>query len=395
MTRRILVTDAEERAALAVVRSLGRAGHHVRVCAPRARPLAGASRWCAGADTVPHPLDAPARYAAAVRALCARHRIDVLLPVTEASALALLGDDARPPGVVVPMPSLDAFRAASDKHRVQAAAAAAGIASPAQHVVLRPADRAAITPDALAYPVVLKPSRSVAEDGDGRSRLRVAHAADWVHLQAGLADLPPSAFPVLVQRRIEGPGVGIFLLRWNGALRAVFAHRRLREKPPSGGVSVYRESVAPDPSLVAKAAELLRRLDWQGVAMVEMKVEAGTGTPYLMEVNGRFWGSLQLAVDAGVDFPALLVDAALGAPALPAPPWRPGVRSRWRWGDADHLLARLRRSRAALHLPADAPGRGRAVLDFLAVRRADRGEVFRWADPAPGLRETMDWLARR
>ena len=84
-------------------------------------------------------------------------------------------------------------------------------------------------------------------------------------------------------------------------MRAVFAHRRLREKPPSGGVSVYRESVAPDPSLVARAAALLAGLGWRGVAMVEMKTDARTGTPYLMEVNGRFWGSLQLAVDAGVD----------------------------------------------------------------------------------------------
>jgi predicted ATP-grasp superfamily ATP-dependent carboligase len=59
---------------------------------------------------------------------------------------------------------------------------------------------------------------------------------------------------------------------------------------------------------------LLGQFDWQGVAMVEFKVEANTGTPYLLEVNGRFWGSLQLAIDAGVDFPALLVDAATGKP---------------------------------------------------------------------------------
>ena len=48
--------------------------------------------------------------------------------------------------------------------------------------------------------------------------------------------------------------------------------------------------------------------------MLELKVDAATGVPYVMEVNGRFWGSLQLAVDAGVDFPVLLVRRALGLP---------------------------------------------------------------------------------
>ncbi|HEX8692860.1 MAG TPA: ATP-grasp domain-containing protein [Longimicrobium sp.] len=395
MKRRVLVTDGEERAALAVVRSLGCAGHAVRVASPRARPLAGASRWCAGSDVVPDPLREPAAFAAAVRDLCARHDVEALLPVTEASLLALLPESERPPGVVIPFPPLSVFRAVSDKRRVLEAAAGAGIAVPRQHVLARPEDRAALSPGALSFPVVLKPSRSVAEEGTARAKRSVAHAADWLQLHARLASLPASAYPVLLQERIVGPGVGIFLLLWDGRVRAAFAHRRLREKPPAGGVSVLRESVAPDPALVRRSADLLARFGWQGVAMVELKVERRTGTPYLMEVNGRFWGSLQLAVDAGVDFPALLLDAAFGAPAAPPPAWTPGVRSRWEWGEVDHLLARLRRSKAALDLPPDAPGRGRAVLDFVFPGRGARGEVFRWGDPAPALRETLDWVRRR
>ena len=266
--RRVLVTDGEERAALAVVRSLGRAGHTVRVCSVRSRSLAGASRWCAGADRVPDPLREPDAYAAAVRTICARESIDALIPVSEASALALLPADARPPGVVIPFPALSVFRAACDKQGVAAAAAQAGIAVPRQIVVHRLEDRASLTPDAVAYPVVLKPARSVAEAEGARSKTGVRHAADWVQLQAGLAGLPPSAYPVLVQQRVAGPGVGIFLLLWDDRVRAVFAHRRLREKPPSGGVSVYRESVAPDPALVDRAVRLLRRIGWQGLAMV-------------------------------------------------------------------------------------------------------------------------------
>lgn len=395
MSRRVLVTDGGERAALATVRSLAAAGHVVAVCSPRGRSLAGASRGCVAEHRVPDPLAAPDAYAAAVRALCVSNGIEALIPISEASALALLPDESRPPGVVIPFPPAHVFRAVCDKRGVLQAAADAGIAIPRQRVVERPEDRMTVGVADVAFPAVLKPARSVVERPDGRRKTHVVHVADWVQLQARLADLPRAAYPVLVQERVRGPGTGIFLLMWDGRVRALFAHRRLREKPPSGGVSVCRESVAPDPDLVARAQALLRRLGWQGVAMVELKTEAATGVPYLMEVNGRFWGSLQLAVDAGVDFPALLLDAAFGAPAAPTPAWRPGIRSRWEWGEVDHLLARLRRTPRELDLPDDAPGRGRAVLDFLAVRRGDRREVFRWQDPAPALRETLDWLARR
>jgi predicted ATP-grasp superfamily ATP-dependent carboligase len=189
--------------------------------------------------------------------------------------------------------------------------------------------------------------------------------------------------------------MGIFMLVWNGTVRAHFAHRRLREKPPSGGVSVYCESVAPDPAIVNASAQLLAKLNWLGVAMLEYKVERRTGIPYLMEVNPRFWGSLQLAIDAGVDFPRLLVDLAAGRTIGPAPQFRVGIRSRWWWGDVDQLLLRLRRTAAELSLPNDADSRAEAVMRFLTWGQRDRNEVLRFDDPRPFLRETALWFSRR
>src|SRR6185312_15979930 len=104
---------------------------------------------------------------------------------------------------------------------------------------------------------------------------------------------------------------------------------------PSGGVSVYRESIVADPELVRRSRALLDRFGWCGVAMIEYKVDARTGTPYLMEINARFWGSLQLAIDAGVDFPNLLLSVALDGARPAMPTYRAGVRSRWWWGDVD------------------------------------------------------------
>ena len=132
---------------------------------------------------------------------------------------------------------------------------------------------------------------------------------------------------------------------------------------------------------------------------MEFKLDAATDTPYLMEINGRFWGSLQLGIDAGVNFPDLLVRAATGDAVEPVTEYRVGVRSRWFWGDVDHLIwmlktpARIRRRSPGL------PGRLGALLRFLVPwKPGDRFEVLRFGDLKPFLRESLEWfraLARK
>jgi predicted ATP-grasp superfamily ATP-dependent carboligase len=120
--------------------------------------------------------------------------------------------------------------------------------------------------------------------------------------------------------------------------------------------------------------------------MIECKREEGTGRHVVMEVNGRFWGSLQLAIDAGIDFPALLVHCVAGEAVPECRNYRVGVRSRWFWGDVDHLYLRLRDG-------ARSGERLTALRDFLfAFLQRGRGEVYRWRDPAPFLVETLQWL---
>jgi len=218
-------------------------------------------------------------------------------------------------------------------------------------------------------------------------------AADRDELLRALAAYPPGVGPVLAQQQVRGPGLGVFLLRWDGRTVAAFAHRRIREKPPQGGVSVYRESVALPGPLLRHAERLLDAYDFRGVAMVEFKEDAATGTPYLMEVNARFWGSLQLAIDAGVDFPALLLDVASGRRVEPVLSWREGVRCRWLWGDVDHLLAVVRAGPATRRRHLDYPGRLSTLARFLVPwRPGDRYEVLRPADPRPFLRESALWF---
>jgi len=137
-----------------------------------------------------------------------------------------------------------------------------------------------------------------------------------------------------------------------------FAHKRLREKPPGGGVSVLSQSVSIDPAQQAIARQLLDTAKWHGVAMVEFKVSPDD-TPYLMEINTRFWGSLQLAIDAGVDFPAMLFQLACDKQTKPVTDYKIGIKLRWLLGDLDNLYLTLRDK----HTPAGV--KLKSIMDFI------------------------------
>lgn len=388
----IVVLDGEQRAALAVVRSLGRQGYAIHLASATAKPLAGASKFAISETLLPDPHAGSRPYASAVADLANRVGADRIIPVAESSTLAVLEHREMFGDSVIPTATLDSFRRACDKHAVLATASTLGIAVPAQRVIAGPPTLSLDLPSEL-FPAVVKPIRSVAGEDGARRKVGVHYARTAEDVRLIQYNLGESAGPFLVQTRIHGPGMGIFLLRWNGHFLARFAHRRLREKPPSGGVSVACESLAPPAQLLAQSESLLSALDWQGVAMIEYKVDAQTGIPYLMEVNPRFWGSLQLAVDAGVDFPAILAAASMGR-EYPAPDnWRVGVRLRWYLGGIDHLIARTLHSRADLALSDTEPGwLPTAAAIFTPYRPRQRGEVFRFDDPGPGARELVSWL---
>ena len=260
----------------------------------------------------------------------------------------------------------------------------AGLSVPETVLLENPDDSLPIT--AGFFPAVLKPHRSVVRSVVGAVQLAVRPVDTLEACRSALRAFPRAAFPILLQRRVRGSGEGLFLLRWEGRIIAEFAHRRLREKPPDGGVSVYRESIPLDSELATVGRRLLDDLNWQGVAMIECKRDVETGRPVFMEVNGRLWGSLQLAIDSGIDFPRLLVACALGQRVPPVTDYHVGVRLRWFWGEVDHLYLRLRNG-------GGVRGKVAAVRDFFRAKlERNREEIWRWRDPLPFLVESFQQI---
>jgi predicted ATP-grasp superfamily ATP-dependent carboligase len=143
-------------------------------------------------------------------------------------------------------------------------------------------------------------------------------------------------------------------------------------------------------ALGAAGARLLEALDWEGVAMVECKHDPVTDRYYVIEINPRFWGSLQLAIDAGVDFPRLLVECAIGGSPAPVTSYRTDIRSRWGWGEVDYVYLRTKfRAPGKSMLSAFLRAWGE-VLPWSVGR--DRTEVLRLTDPLPAAIEALGRL---
>lgn len=384
---RVLVTDAGRGSAIAFIRSLGRRGAEVIAADEDPRSPGFVSRWTAGCVLYPSPLRAPEEMVQTLLDAASRLAVDVVVPVTDEVILPLAAARRRFEGVArLALPEPEALARAADKVATLELARELGIPVP-KTLVVRTGEEAAAAARELAWPIVVKPQVSKRyRGGEGIEAFHVRYADTPDRLRAAVAELEGRC-AALLQAYVEGAGVGVELLACDGESLAAFQHRRLHEVPVSGGASALRESVPLDPLLLEYSTRLMRALRWHGLAMVEFKL--GPKGPALMEVNGRVWGSLPLAVKSGVDFPALLLDVLLSGSARAAGldgVYRTGVRSRNLQLEVLWILSVLRGDSRYPFLPR--PPR-RAALSAAArlLWPGDGYDVLSIRDLRPGLAE--------
>jgi predicted ATP-grasp superfamily ATP-dependent carboligase len=392
---RILVLDGNENQAVACVRSLARAGHVVSVGSDASWSKAGWSRFCRETFRYTAPQQDSEAFVERVAEEAGREPGTLVLPMTERTTLPLSArrDKIFAAGARLVLPPHETVLRAFDKQQTTRLAQSLGVSVP-QTTLVAERDEAQALAASIRYPVVLKPRSSEEVSADGKVRatgapLYARDAAEFVNVYD---ELRRRCSSVLVQEFIEGAGAGYFALMRDGEPRAEFAHRRIRDVRPTGSGSAVRESVAPEPRVRAAALSILRALGWHGVAMVEFRLRPD-GTPVFLEVNGRFWNSLPLAVYAGADFPALLAQMAEHGDVEPSFDYREGVRSRWLFGDFRHLLAVWRGAPAGF--PGRFPKRLRTLADFLRPVRGTFHDNFTSDDPLPELGDWLDSIFRR
>jgi glycosyltransferase involved in cell wall biosynthesis/predicted ATP-grasp superfamily ATP-dependent carboligase len=390
---KVFVTDGDQRSALAATVSLGRRGIHVLVGEERKKSLASSSKYCSGHVTYPSPNRDPLGFYHFLLKFLQETQVDIVMPMTDITNYMISEwREELEPYTRLPIPSFENFNFVSSKWELAKRAQAIGIPIPRTHFIEGPEDLQLIL-NQLEYPVVVKPDRSASLTKRGWLTTGVHYAESERELLRLYQEKDYLRYRSLIQERIIGPGLGLSLLFDRGEPVAIFGHRRLREKPPSGGVSVVRESVPVDPSLKDYAIKLLKPIGWHGVAMVEYKLDQRKGQPLLIELNGRFWGSLRLAIDAGVDFPYLLCRLATEGHVEAPQEYQVGVKTRWFLGDLDHLLLRLFKKDRDLHLPPGFPSRARTLINFLKFYSPDlHYEVLSLRDPKPFLYELSAYV---
>jgi predicted ATP-grasp superfamily ATP-dependent carboligase len=391
----VLVTDAGRGSSIAIIRSLGRRG--MRVVAADSSPHSAGFRSRYASDTVVYPR--PDLYAGetvdVLEDVARTCGVDLIVPVTDDTVLPLSNARHRFAGVsLLAIPEPDALARAADKLATLELARELGVPTPRTALVTT-ADEARDAVEDLGWPVVLKPQSSRRyEAGHAIEAFGVSYAADVAGLERELARIGGRC-PVLLQEYGPGEAHGVELLLAGGRPLAAFQHRRLHEVPITGGASSLRESVPLSGALYEHAVALLSALEWTGLAMVEFKV--GADGPRLMEINGRIWGSLPLAVKSGMDFPARLADLYLGGDVTPngrpSTAYRTGVRSRNLELEVVWIGSTLRSKRRYPFLPA--PRRAEAVTAAARlVLPRDGYDILSADDPRPGLAELGTIMAK-
>lgn len=376
----ILILGGEPRIAVAIARSLHRHGIPASIAAFASDNVVRASRLIQEFFLLPSYREAPTTSLRALEALLAQRQYNMLMPISD-TALGLIADhyDRLTPLVRLACPAPAAIRRVLDKNVTLQTARQCGVPVPRSFEISSLADLEAMS-HSLHFPLVAKPKDKTVE-----SAFKVQYLQTLDELRRALAADTQFGVRNLIQEYATGDGVGIGMLMYQGNAIAMLQHRRLAELPATGGVSVMAVAEPIDPVLSGHALSLLQALGWEGVAMVEFKFDRHRGRVTLMEVNGRYWGSISLAVQAGVDFPFFEWQIRQGQRPRPANTYKTGVRWRWLAGDVSRLCGIFRNPLPNTGQPFSKWSElAKFVVNF---RPGNRSALWSMQDPGPFLSE--------
>ena len=337
---RVLVTDGHFRKTLAVVRSLGRKGVRVTVGERTFLNTSFFSKYCTRRLVYPSPRQFPNQFIGFLLKEIKGNHYDCLFPMEEETLLLLARHQSEiSQYTYLLIPDLGKIEFVRDKGNLVRFAEAHGIPTP-KTFYFSPAPERRVAQnlnyflEEFSIPAVIKPRISSGSFGI----VYVKKREDLLSSYQSVHERYP--FPLIQEWIPDGGGTFGMAALFDEAsnIKAAFVHKKLRMYPVAGGPSTLREGVE-HPQVMKLGLSLFKSLNWVGVGMVEFKVDPRDGIPKLMELNPRFWGSLQLAIVSGVDFPYLMLRMAREESFEPVLHYTVGKRCRWLLlGDILHFL---------------------------------------------------------
>ena len=389
MTHPVLILGAEPRVSVPLARSL-----HAHDIPVHAASLSSDEPWLSSRairsfTRLPDLSEAPEESLSALSRIIVAKHVDLVIPTSDSTLTALLHDyDHLQELTHLACPPPAVASRVLNKHITLDTAKQIGVPVPRSYTVSDPGELDRLEA-LMTFPIVCKPRSKT----NLTNPFKIRYFSSFAELKAAVTSDSTYIKDMLLQEYVSGHGVGVEVLMHQGEPLVVFQHRRLKEVPSTGGRSVVAISEALNPQLADWSVQLLRALEWDGVAMVEFRYDAVKGSAALMEVNGRYWGSWALSLYAGLDFPFYQWQLAHGR--MPSIPRSYTVGVRWRWTSG--MLQRLPPTSEVTQ--ETGPVHTHVIRDWWECAKEclppTRDALWSMRDPAPAACELSRTVMRR
>jgi len=322
MIKKVLVFDGRSRAALSIIRSLGR--HSIYVIAGEAFKCSSFySKFTKDRIIYPPPDTDPKGFKKFILDYLKNNSIDLIIPVRDDITEIIIDSyEEFSKYTRIVSPSKSAFSATRDKAETIKLARKLGIPHPKTIISEQENFDIEKLKREFDLPILIKPRIS-----SGSRGIKIIH--EWNSFMNSYNEVNLEfPYPLIQEFIPHGGAFGVSMLYNTGKIKASFTHKRIREFPSSGGPSTLREGVHYK-EIEQFSSCLLNELCWHGVAMVEYRIDKNTMEPRLMEINPRFWGSLETAVFSGIDFPYLLFQVGITGDCEEKFNYQSGKKVRW------------------------------------------------------------------
>lgn len=317
MTITVLLTNGQLRKTLSATRSLGKKGIRIIVADKTRFTPAGFSKYCDISLVHPDPTSRELEFLNWLEQTILAHRCDVLFPMDDDVLQVVMKHPELRELCKIPVPGVDDMELCWDKFNAVQLAKNSNLPCPKTYCPDSVSELVELKH--LEFPLIVKPRFSSGSRG-------IRKVYSFEELDITYRELSTNHPRPLIQECIPtGERFDVCLLYHpDGQVIASFVQKEVRHFPIEMGPSTVQESVNW-PELVSACINLLKPLKWYGVIEVEFMVDPRDGIPKFMEINPRFWNSLELSVLSGVDFPWLLLQLALYGEANPTHDYEVGV----------------------------------------------------------------------
>jgi protein-tyrosine-phosphatase/predicted ATP-grasp superfamily ATP-dependent carboligase len=377
--RAVLILGVEPRISVPIARSLYKHAIPVHLAALSPNEPKVHSRALRKFVRFPSSEERPIQFVDALSSFVHANDVGMLVPTTDAALSAVSQSyDALSQILHIACPSTRVLNRVLNKQTTLEIARQCGIEVPREYALSGLHDLSGLD-SALAFPVVAKPRQKSSTEP---FKVRYFHNPETLSsaIEKGVLK------EVLLQEYCSGDGVGVEMLIHDGECLAAFQHRRLKEVPHTGGAAVVAIAESVDHELYARSLALLRALEWEGIAMVEFRHDRSQRKVALMEVNGRYWGTLSLAIQAGIDFPWYQWQLVHGERVEAPSSYKTGLR--WRWS-AGYIRRYRGLAQAVIKRGCSANWRKDFFIWFLDFSPRLRDALFSVHDPWPALEEIL------